>query len=114
MTFGTTFESLRKSWFTYKRDKKQIGFVDTEVCLRILKFQKALGLPLADFPELERYGGSEWVDNELSMMEQGGEDDEGLSPEERKLNQQLRKEELADCGSDEEGEEKEDDDPWYI
>lgn len=67
--------------------------------MRILRFQKALGLPLAEFPELERYGGSGWIDNELSIH-QGEQDewlvDEELSIEERQLNQQLRREEQDD------------------
>jgi hypothetical protein len=66
MTFGKSFEALRKTWYAYKRNKKD-GFEAPDLCLRILKIQKAIGLPLSEFPELDRYG-SEWVSEELSSL----------------------------------------------
>jgi hypothetical protein len=50
-----------------------------------MKLQKALGLPMGQFGELDRYG-EDWVNEEL--------------------NSQLQKEELSGW------EEEEDDDPW--
>jgi hypothetical protein len=54
-----------------------------------LRLQKFLGLPLSSFRELDRYGEG-WVNEEL--------------------NSQLREEELAGWGLDDE--EEEDNDPW--
>lgn len=89
MTFGKSFEALRKTWYAYKRTKKD-GFPAPDLALRILKLQKLLGLPLSEFHELDRYGG-EWVNEELS-----GEDI------------QLKEEELASGGLDDEKTEQED------
>jgi hypothetical protein len=61
MNFGKSFEALRKSWYAYKRSRKD-GFPAPDIGFRILKIQKALGLPLSEFPELD----SEWVNEELS------------------------------------------------
>jgi hypothetical protein len=98
MNFGKSFEALRKTWYAYKRSKKD-GLPATDLAFRILNLQKFLGLPLSEFEELDRYGGgsnNEWVEEELSRE-----------------NQQLRKEEeteeLAGWGLDDE---KTDDDPW--
>lgn len=107
MTFGKTFEALRKTWYAYKRTRKD-GLPAPDLCLRILTLQKLLGLPLSDFSsELEKYGGGdvsdgEWIDQEL------GNDD-------IQLNMQLRREEAAEESADwglDEGEEEKDDDPW--
>jgi hypothetical protein len=83
-TFGTCFEALRKTWYAYKRNKKD-GLPAPDLALRIMKLQKALGLPMGQFGELEWYG-EDWVNEEL--------------------NSQLQKEELSGW------EEEEDDDPW--
>ena len=64
MTFGTSFEALRKTWYAYKRTKKD-GLPAPDLAFRILKLQKYLGLPLSEFNELDRYG-DEWVNEELS------------------------------------------------
>ena len=102
MTFGKTWSSLRKSWFTYKNSKLRNGFADPDVCLRILKFQRALGLPLAEFSELSRYGDG-WVENELSQQE-----------EEQQLMQEEVDEEFANRGLNgvEDEVEEIDNDPW--
>ena len=42
MTFGRSFEALRKTWYSYKRNKKD-GFQAPDLCYRILKIQRALG-----------------------------------------------------------------------
>lgn len=69
MTFGKTFEALRKSWFRYKLEKKQ-GLSAPDLCLRILTLQKLLGLPLSDFSsDLDRFGSSQWANEELSSLE---------------------------------------------
>jgi len=62
MTFGTSFEALRKSWFGYKRSRKD-GFPAPDLALRILKVQKALGLPLSEFPELSQNIGGVTIPN---------------------------------------------------
>lgn len=84
--FGETFQTLKRSWRSYKEYKKEDGFADPALCLQILRLQKWLGLPLAEFPELEVYGEG-WVDQELAMEEQNTTqvEDEGLSPQERQL-----------------------------
>src|SRR5215813_13489665 len=65
MTFGRTFEALRKTWRSFKLARKN-GSPAPELALRILKLQNGLGLPLADFEqELERYGGMEMAIREL-------------------------------------------------
>jgi hypothetical protein len=46
LTFGTGFEAPRKSFFAYKMNRKQ-GLSAPDLCLRILKLQKLLGLPLS-------------------------------------------------------------------
>ena len=120
MTFGKSLHMLKETWTSFKRYKKD-GEFRPELALRIIKVQRALGFPeIAEFPELERYGGQAWVDNELAMEEQQSksypedesdqeEEDEGLSKEERQLNQELRKEELtASWGLDDEDEEEQD------
>jgi hypothetical protein len=67
MTYGKTWEALRKSWYAYKMTKKE-GLSAPDLSLRILKFQKLLGLPLSDFSsELDRYG-EEWVNEELNSL----------------------------------------------
>jgi hypothetical protein len=65
-TFGTCFEALRKSFYAYKMNRKQ-GLSAPDLCLRILKLQKLLGLPLSEFPELDRYGEG-WVNEELGSL----------------------------------------------
>ena len=95
MNFGKSFEALRKTWYAYKRTRKD-GLPAPDLAFRILKLQKFLGLPLSEFNELDRYGGgsnNEWVNEELS--------NEDI---------QLKKEELVDWGLDDD--EKSDDDPW--
>ena len=71
MTFGRSFEALRKTWYSYKRNKKD-GFPAPDLCYRILKIQRALGLPLSQFEELEQYGdsGNDWANKQLSAEEQ--------------------------------------------
>lgn len=65
MTFGRTFEALRKSWRSFKLARKN-GSPAPELALKILRLQNGLGLPLADFEqELERYGGMEMAIREL-------------------------------------------------
>ena len=121
MTFGRTFEALRKSWRSFKLARKN-GSPAPELALRILKLQNGLGLPLADFEqELERYGGMEMAIRELdnedeeiilkreerqSMLESLGvnNDDssewsewsEGDDLNGAELSKQLRKEEFQD------------------
>jgi hypothetical protein len=83
MTFGTSFEALRKTWYAYKRTKKD-GLPAPDLAFRILKLQKFLGLPLSEFNELDRYGGgsnSEWVNEELSSEFRNGEQ-EGVEEDE--------------------------------
>jgi hypothetical protein len=76
LTFGTGFEALRKSWFAYMQNKKS-GLPAPDLAMRILKLQKFLGLPLSEFnEELDRYGGSEWVEEEFSLRRLVEEDDE--------------------------------------
>jgi hypothetical protein len=77
-----------KTWYSFKTNKKD-GFFAPDLALRILRLQKFLGLPLSSFRELDRYGEG-WVNEEL--------------------NSQLREEELAGWGLDDE--EEEDNDPW--
>ncbi len=92
MTFGKCFESLRKTWYSYKRNKKE-GLPAPDLAFRILKLQKALGLPLSEFDELD----SEWVNDELTSDDlelrreeyedahepADNEDDEQITAEER-------------------------------
>jgi|SRR5215831_15075980 len=42
--FGKSFVVLRKSWYAYKRSCKD-GFPASYVAFRILRIQKALGIP---------------------------------------------------------------------
>jgi hypothetical protein len=105
MTFGTSFEALRKSWFSYKRSRKD-GFPASDVAFRILKIQKALGLPLSEFPELD----SDWVNQELESESGSGEisDDyygQEMSQEEIQLRKEEREDLLAQVGLDGEIEE---------
>jgi hypothetical protein len=114
MTFGTSFEALRKSWYSHKKYRKD-GLPAPEVCLRLLRIEKFLGLPLSQFPEID----NEWANEELSheglvdgyscgLNGDGGgglvDNSEDLSGEERALEAQLRleerKEALADWGLD--------------
>lgn len=101
LTYGRAFEALRKSWYSYKRSRKD-GFPATDVAFRILKIEKALGLePLSEFPELD----SDWVEAELKSVEDielareeyidrsDGFDMEQMSPEERMEYEELKKEE---------------------
>ena len=62
MTFGTSFEALRKSWFGYKRSRKD-GFPAPDLALRILKIQKALSLPLSEYFELSQNIGGVTIPN---------------------------------------------------
>jgi len=48
MTFGTTFETLRKTWFAYRMSKKN-GFPSPDLCLRIIKLQKNIGAAIIRF-----------------------------------------------------------------
>ena len=99
-TFGGACSALRKSWYAYKRTKKD-GLPAPDLAFRILKIQKFLGFPLSVFHELDRYGGgsnNEWVEEELSREEQ------------RELRKEEEAEELAGWGLDDD--EKSDDDPW--
>lgn len=116
MTFGTSCEALRKSWYALKRNRAEGIENNRELEFRINRLQYHLGFERTAFDSLDQ----EWVDQELAMEEQQyktkdeGDDglaDEGLSPAERQLNRQLRKEELG-LDDEEEEEEEQDDDPW--
>jgi hypothetical protein len=119
-TFGTCSESLRKSWYALKRNRAEGNYHNKDLELRINRIQNALGFERTIFDDLDQ----NWVDNELSMEqhkqgEQDEDEDEVLSPEERQLNQQLKKEErdaeLAEWGlEDFIKDEKSDNDPWQI
>jgi hypothetical protein len=80
--FGQICEALRKSWYSYKRYRKD-GYPTADLALRINRIQKALGFPMSEFQELNTYGGTEWVGEELS-----------------KEDIELKKEELASWGLD--------------
>lgn len=77
MTFGSAFSALRKTWYSYKKYKKD-GVEDSDLALRIIRLQRALGLPEAEFSHLD----PEWVNNELSQQE---------------TDDQLRREEVEDA-----------------
>ena len=62
--FGPACQGLRKSWYAYNLTKKS-GDYAGDLALRINRIQKALGFPLAEFPELD----SDWVGEELSIDE---------------------------------------------
>jgi hypothetical protein len=76
LNWGEAIEALRKSWYSYKRYRKD-GFPPPDLAFRILYLQRVLGLPLSEFEELERFGGSEWVENELKNV---GGDDSWVAP----------------------------------
>ena|SRR5215813_7496066 len=102
MTYGKSFEALRKSWFAYRVSRKG-GLPAPDLAVRILKLQKGLGLPLSDFPELERYGGSDFIKDELSdWSESSNESEEEMSEEvseeELILKHEERMEAIADLG----------------
>ena len=67
-TFGGACSALRKSWYSYKRYKKD-GMPAPDLALRINRIQSYLGFPKSEFPELEAYGGTGWVDEELTAEE---------------------------------------------
>ena len=75
MKFGTSFEALRKSWYSYKRYKKD-GFqaMCAELALRILKLQKILGLPLSSFEELDNIDLDVELNNEIFSGEEVSEE----------------------------------------
>ena len=90
-----------------------------DLAMRILKIQYSLGLPLSEFPELDQ----SWVEQELNRSsedpldlqlrkeeeqdaglvengEEGFDNDEGMSDEERRLEQELMAEERAEALAD--------------
>jgi len=73
MTFGTSFEALRKSWYSYKRYKKD-DFSSPDLALRILKLQKILGLPLSSFEELDNIDLDVELNNEIFSGEEVSEE----------------------------------------
>jgi hypothetical protein len=75
MTFGRALEALRKSWRSFKLNRKN-GSPSPDLCLRILKLQNGLGLPLSQFEELEKYGGSRWALQELENQESTSDEEE--------------------------------------
>ena len=114
---------LKKSWRSYKLYRKD-GMPAPDLAMRILKIQHSMGLPLSEFPELD----SEWVIQELDrssdyeqlspldiqlrkeeeqdaglvegLTEEGFDNDEGMSDEERRLEQELMAEERAETLAD--------------
>ena len=85
MTFGRTFEALRKSWRSFKLSRKN-GSPAPELALRILKLQSGLGLPLSDFgSELEKYRGMQWALAELENEESSSSEEAILRREERQV-----------------------------
>jgi hypothetical protein len=100
MNFGRSFEALRKSWRSLKLNRKN-GSPAPELALRILKLQNGLGLPLSQFEELEKYGGSEWALQELENQESAGDEEEVI------LRREERDSMLADLGVDGDSDESE-------
>jgi len=109
LTYGRAFEALRKSWYSYKRSRKD-GFPATDVAFRILKIEKALGLePLSEFPELD----PQWVQEELNTVEDiqlareeyidrsDDFDEEQMSPEEIQLRREEKQAEMEALGEQE-------------
>ena len=113
MTMGKSFSMLKKSWRSYKLYRKD-GMPAPDLAMRILKIQYSLGLPLSEFPELDQ----SWVEEELNRSsedpldlqlrkeeeqdlvengEEGFDNDEGMSDEERRLEQELMAEERAEA-----------------
>lgn len=101
LTYGRAFEALRKTWYSYKKSRKD-GFPTPDIALQILKIERALGLePLSEFSELD----PEWVNSELNSVEDiqlareeyidrsDNFDVEQISPEERAEYEQLKREE---------------------
>lgn len=66
--FGVACEIMRKSWYHYKRLRKE-GDRGWDIILRINKVQRALGIPLTEFrdgPDLS------WVKQQLDLEEGTG------------------------------------------
>jgi len=119
MTMGKSFSMLKKSWRSYKLYRKD-GMPAPDLAMRILKIQYSLGLPLSEFLELDQ----RWVEGELNrssddeqlspldlqlrkeeeqdagLVEIGFDNDEEMSDEERRLEQELMAEERAEALAD--------------
>src|SRR5215469_13380742 len=118
MNIGKSFSMLKKSWRSYKLYRKD-AMPAPDLAMRILKIQYSLGLPLSEFPELDQ----SWVEQELNRSsedpldlqlrkeeeqdaglvengEEGFDNDEGMSDEERRLEQELMAEERAEALAD--------------
>ena len=124
MTMGKSFSMLKKSWRSYKLYRKD-GMPAPDLAMRILKIQYSLGLPLSEFLELDQ----RWVEGELNrssddeqlspldlqlrkeeeqdagLVEIGFDNDEEMSDEERRLEQELMAEERAEALADQDKDE---------
>jgi len=87
MNWGKCCESIRKTWYAYKRSKAE-GETRSDLAYRINRIQYYLGIPLTEFDSLD----TDWVRHQLETEEESGEGE--LSAEEI----DLRREEDDDWG----------------
>jgi hypothetical protein len=94
MTFGQASSALKRSWYAYRRSRKEGSGYNNDLAWRINRIQHYLGIPLTEFqdgPDLN------WIKQQLNAEEESGEE---VSAEEIQLRKEEMDEELAAWGLD--------------